>query len=313
MLSKRWIHFLVRTEAIDITKLKTGRREDLLLRASGKENIRDLSQRSASLSSKIGEVLSKGMWVLMKGLEQRRIWHKTGAKGYTVPASVAGNLSGQHHPSILHLTGTLVPAQLKDLHQTVVCIPWGGARTVFLLDCGWLLFLCSFILLLPFPSLQFSSVQSLSRVQLFATPWIAARQASLSITNSRSPPKPLCIESMMPSSHLILCRPLLLLPQSLPASGSFPMSQLFASGGQEHLNTETCSRTSIVARLRSQKWLRPKWLFLCQESHSWFSFSGDLQPYVLMMMVLGICHNSFKTIWRNRHIYKLGIWKWMCT
>ena len=52
---------------------------------------------------------------------------------------------------------------------------------------------------------QFSSVQSLSRVRLFATPWIAARQASLSITNSRIPPKPMSIESVMPSSHLILC------------------------------------------------------------------------------------------------------------
>ena len=59
---------------------------------------------------------------------------------------------------------------------------------------------------------QFSSVQSLSRVWLFATPWIAARQASLSITNSQSSPKLISIELVMPSSHLILCRPLLLLP-----------------------------------------------------------------------------------------------------
>ena len=62
-----------------------------------------------------------------------------------------------------------------------------------------------------------SSVQSLSRVQLFATPWIAARQASLSITNSRSSLKLMSIESVMPSSHLILCRPLLLLPP-IPSS-----------------------------------------------------------------------------------------------
>ena len=62
------------------------------------------------------------------------------------------------------------------------------------------------------PEIEFSSVQSLSCVQLFATPWIAARQASLSITNSRSLPKLMSIESVMPSSHLILCRPLLLLP-----------------------------------------------------------------------------------------------------
>ena len=59
---------------------------------------------------------------------------------------------------------------------------------------------------------QFSSVQSLSRVRLFATPWIAARQDSLSITNFRSSPKLTSIESVMPSSHLILCHPLLLPP-----------------------------------------------------------------------------------------------------
>ena len=53
-----------------------------------------------------------------------------------------------------------------------------------------------------------SSVQLLNRVQLFGTPWFTARQASLSITNSRSPPKLMCIESVMPSSHLILCHPL---------------------------------------------------------------------------------------------------------
>jgi len=76
------------------------------------------------------------------------------------------------------------------------------------------------------------SDQSLSRVQLFATPWIAARHASLSITNSRSSLRLSSIKSVMPSSHLILCCPLLLLPPILPASESFPMSQLFAWGGQ---------------------------------------------------------------------------------
>ena len=65
------------------------------------------------------------------------------------------------------------------------------------------------------------SVQLLSRVQFFATPWTAARQASLSITNSQSPPKPMFIESVMPSSHLILCRPLLLLPSIFPSRGVF--------------------------------------------------------------------------------------------
>ena len=63
----------------------------------------------------------------------------------------------------------------------------------------------------------FSSVQSLSCVWLFETPWTAARQASLSITNSRSSLKLMSVESVMPSSHLILCRPLLLLPPIPPS------------------------------------------------------------------------------------------------
>ena len=82
------------------------------------------------------------------------------------------------------------------------------------------------------PLQQTISVQSFSCVQVFATPWTSARQASLSITNSLSLLKFLSIESVMPSSHLILCRLLLLLPPAVPASGSFPMSQLFTSGGQ---------------------------------------------------------------------------------
>ena len=79
---------------------------------------------------------------------------------------------------------------------------------------------------------SFSSVQSLSRVWLFVTPWTAARQASLSFTNSCNLLKPMSIELVMPSSHLILCCPLLLPPSIFPASGPFPMSQFFTSGGQ---------------------------------------------------------------------------------
>ena len=66
-------------------------------------------------------------------------------------------------------------------------------------------------------SVEFSSIQSPSHVRLFATPWIAARQASLSITNSLSSLKLTSIESLMPSSHLILCRPLFLLPPIPPS------------------------------------------------------------------------------------------------
>ena len=79
---------------------------------------------------------------------------------------------------------------------------------------------------------MFSSVQSLSCVRLFVTPWIAARQASLSITNSRRSLKLTSIELVMPSSHLILCRPLLLLPPIPPSIRVFPMSQLFTWSGQ---------------------------------------------------------------------------------
>ena len=64
---------------------------------------------------------------------------------------------------------------------------------------------------------QFSSVQSLSHVRLFATPWTTACHASLSISNFRSPPKPISIELVMPSNHLILCCPVLLLPSIFPS------------------------------------------------------------------------------------------------
>ena len=79
---------------------------------------------------------------------------------------------------------------------------------------------------------QFSSVQSLSPVWLFVTPWTAAHQASLSITNSWSLLKLISIESVMPSNHLIICHLLSSCLQSFPASGSFPVSQFFASGSQ---------------------------------------------------------------------------------
>ena len=80
--------------------------------------------------------------------------------------------------------------------------------------------------------LGISSIQFICWVMFnSATPWTAARQATLSITNSQSLPKPMFIKSVMPFNHLILV-PFSSCPQSLPASGSFPMSWLFASGGQ---------------------------------------------------------------------------------
>ena len=105
------------------------------------------------------------------------------------------------------------------------------------------------------PALQFRSVQLLSRVWLLATPWTAAHQASLSITNSRSPPKPMSIESVMPRNHLILCHPLLLLPSIFSGTGSFQMSQLFISGGQ----SIGVSASASVLAMDTQEWSPLGW------------------------------------------------------
>ena len=83
-----------------------------------------------------------------------------------------------------------------------------------------------------FEPLQFSSVQSLSHVWLFANPWTIAHQDSLSITNSRSLLKLMSIESVMPSNHLILCCPLLLPPSIVSSIRVLSKESVFASGGQ---------------------------------------------------------------------------------
>ena len=105
---------------------------------------------------------------------------------------------------------------------------------------------------------QFISVQSLSRVQLFATPWIAAHQASLSITSSQSLLTLMTIESVMPSSHLILCRPLLLLPPIQVFSKShFIFIQHFSS---VELFDTVCSpvrKWSLKRNILSFHWLTP--------------------------------------------------------
>ena len=127
----------------------------------------------------------------------------------------------------MHATSSVV---LRTVHSQ---LPWALPKAYFCSVCllTWSLAshrvtMSSPCFILPFnltsfapylPIFQCSSVQLLSHVQLFETPWIAARQASLSITNSRSSLKLTSIESVMPSSHLILGRPLLLLPSSPPS------------------------------------------------------------------------------------------------
>ena len=118
------------------------------------------------------------------------------------------------------------------------------------------------VLLVMSTNNRFSSVQSLSRVRLFVTPWTAARQASLSITNSRNPPKPMSIVLVMSSNHLILCHPLLpSCPQFFPASVSFQISQLSASSGQ----SIGVSASTSVLPMNTQDWSPlgwTGWLFL---------------------------------------------------
>ena len=103
--------------------------------------------------------------------------------------------------------------------------------------------------------IMLQSVQSLSCVRFFATPWIAARQAFLSITNSWSSLKFMSIESVMPSSHLIFCRPLLLLTPIPPSIRVFPMSQLFTSGSK----SIGVSASTLVLPMNTQDWSSFGW------------------------------------------------------
>ena len=101
---------------------------------------------------------------------------------------------------------------------------------------------------------NFSSIQSLSRVWLFASPWTAARHASLSITNCQSLPKLMSIESVMPSNHSSSVVPFSSCLQSFPASGSFQMSQ-FTSGGQ----STVVSASASVLPMNIQDWFPLGW------------------------------------------------------
>ena len=112
-------------------------------------------------------------------------------------------LSQHHSLKKFFFPHWMVLAPSCFLMDTVLSIPLRGSTSPY--SSG------------PFTSGHFSSVQSLSRVWLFETPWTTAHQASLSITSCWSPPKPMSIESVMPSTHLILCHHLLLLPSILPS------------------------------------------------------------------------------------------------
>ena len=143
---------------------------------------------------------------------------------------------------------------------------------------------------------QLSSVQSLSRVRLFATPWIAACQASLSITNSQNLLKLMSVELVMPSGHLILCRPFFSCPQSLPASESFPMSQLFAWGGQ---SIGVSASASVLPR-NTQDWSPLEWtgwIFLQSKGLSRVFSNTTVQKHQFFIAQLSSQTNSRIHTW----------------
>ena len=123
------------------------------------------------------------------------------------------------------------------------------------------------------------------------TPRTAARQAFLSITNSRSPPKPMSIESVMPSNHLILCPPLLLLLSIFPASESFQMSQRFTSGGQ---SLGVSASTSILPMTDWTGWisLQSKGLASLFQHHS--SKASILRHSAFFIVQLTSIHDHWK-------------------
>ena len=142
--------------------------------------------------------------------------------------------------------------------------------------------------------INFSSVQSLSHVQLFATTWIAACQASFSITNSRSSLRLTSIESVMPSSHLIFCHSLLLLPSI------FPSIRVFSNESALCIRWPKCWSFSfnIVLPMNTQDWSPLGWT-------GWISLWSKGLSRVFTSTTVGK-HQFFSTqpsLWSNSHIY----------
>ena len=144
--------------------------------------------------------------------------------------------------------------------------------------------------------LFFSSVQSLSHVRLFATLWIVARQASLSITNSRSSLRLTSIESVMPSSHLILCHPLLLLPPIPPSIRVFSNESNFAWGGQ----SIGVSALGSVLPMNTQDWSPLEWtgwIFLLSKGLSRVFSNTTVQKHQFFGAQLSSQSNSHIHTW----------------
>ena len=145
-------------------------------------------------------------------------------------------------------------------------------------------------------SVQFSSVQSLSHVRLFVTPWITARQASLSITNSRSLLRLMPIKSVMPSSHLILCGPLLLLPP-IP-----PSIRLFSNESTLHMRWPNIgvSASASVLLMNTQDWFPlgwTGWISLQSKGLSRVFSNSTVQNYQFLFSQLSSQSNSHIHTW----------------
>ena len=148
---------------------------------------------------------------------------------------------------------------------------------------------------------QFSSVQSLSHVQLFVTLWTAAHQASLSITISWSLPKLMCIESVMPSNHLIFCHPLLL-PSIFPSiRRCWEMSQLFTSGSQ----SIGVSASTSVLPMNTQDWFPLGLKYLAGIP------SPPLALFVVMLPKAHLTSHSRRSgsRWLNTPLWLSGSWR----
>ena len=139
----------------------------------------------------------------------------------------------------------------------------------------------------------FVVVSSLSRVQFFVTPWTVAYHAPLSSANSWSLLKFMSFGSVMLSNHLTLCRPLLLLEWTFPASGSFPMSQLFASGGQ----SIGASASASVLPMNIQDWFPLGWT-------GWISlqFKGLSRVFSSTTIQKHQFFSTQPSLWTNCHI-----------
>ena len=145
-------------------------------------------------------------------------------------------------------------------------------------------------------SLKFRSVQLLSRVWLLTTLWTAPLQASLFITNSQSLLNLMSIKSVMPSNHLILCHPLLLLPSVFPSIRLFQMSQFFASGGQ----SIGVSASASILPMIIQDWFPlgwTGWISLLSKGLSRVFSNTTIQKHQFFSPQLSLWSNSHIHIW----------------